>query len=128
MRLDGAEAVNSVGEQDVADYADFRRRASQRNPDIAAIGSSDFHGWPSLGRCRTYLFVRERNDAGVLEAIRNGRTVAEDDAGNLYGDPELIARIEANRPAGRTDFNRGWRRFSVACGWLGILGLILLRR
>jgi len=124
--LDGAEAANSTDPVALRDYAEFRRRARERNPDIAAIGSSDFHGWPVMARCRTYLFVRERSEAGVLEAIRAGRTVAQDDRGRLYGEPDLTRLVEASRPAGRSDENSTWRRVSVLLAWIGLLGLILV--
>jgi len=122
--LDGAEAADSSNPLDLADYAEFRRRARERNPGIAAIGSSDFHGSPQLGRRRTYLFARSLDEGGVLEAIRSGRTVAADEDGSLYGDAEMVRLVEANRPAGRSDVNAGWRRFTVACAWIGVIGLL----
>jgi predicted metal-dependent phosphoesterase TrpH len=69
--LDGAEAMHSDVHRDPAfrlDLEAFYARARRVNPDIAAIGSSDFHAMPpTIGRCRTYLFVRERTKAGVLD-------------------------------------------------------------
>lgn len=127
--LDGAEAVNSTETIALRDYAEFRQRAAAHNPDLAPIGSTDFHGWPKLiGAVRTYLFVREQTKDGVLDAIRSGRTVALDHRGTLYGRPELVRLVEANRPAGRSDANAGWRRFAVACGWLGLVGLVFFGR
>jgi hypothetical protein len=126
--LDGAEASNNTDPIAIAEYAAFRRRALERNPGVAAIGSSDFHGWPALGRSRTYLLVRDRTEAGVLEAIRSGRTVAADDRGSLYGDPDLVRIVEAHRPAGRSNHFAAWRRLSVALAWTGVLGLILFGR
>jgi hypothetical protein len=128
QRLDGAERVNDTDPVVVAQYGEFWQRVVARNPDVAAIGSSDFHGWPVMGRARTYLFVRERSRAGVLEAIREGRTVAVDDRGNLYGADAWVRQIGSNRPAGRSAERTGIRRVSVACAWLGLLGLVLLRR
>jgi hypothetical protein len=126
--LDGAEAAAMPGSLFAPDFAEFLRRARERNPDIAAIGSSDFHAWPALGDRRTYLFVRERSEREVLEAIRAGRTVAVDEKGNLYGDAEWVERAQANRPAGRIDTHPWWRRVSVTLAWGGLLGLILLKR
>ena len=126
--LDGTEVANSPHPLDVADYQTFLRRLREYSRDAAAIASSDFHGWDSLGRCRTYLFVREQSETGVLEAIRAGRTVAEDEAGRLYGDPALIRAVEENKPAGRVDPTASWRRISVACAWVGVLGLVLFGR
>jgi len=128
--LDGAEAMHS----DVYRLAAFRddleafySRARRVNPDIAAIGSSDFHAMPpAIGRCRTYLFVRERTKAGVLDAIRSGRTLAVDGDGRLQGDPSLIQLLGGVRPAGRVDTHSAWRRFSVAMAWLGALGLVVV--
>ena len=129
--LDGAEAMHSDVHRDQAFRSEleaFYARARRVNPDIAAIGSSDFHAMPpALGRCRTYLFVRERTKAGVLEAIRTGRTLAVDGDGRLQGDPSLIQLLGEVRPSGRVDTHSAWRRLSVAMAWLGALGLICLR-
>jgi hypothetical protein len=128
--LDGAEAMHSDVHRDQVFRADldaFFARARRVNPDVAAIGSSDFHAMPPvLGRCRTYLFVRERTKAGVLDAIRNGRTLAVDGDGRLQGDPSLIQLLGENRPAGRADTQPTWRRLSVTLAWLGTVGLVLL--
>ena len=128
--LDGAEAMHSDVHRDQtfrADLEAFFARARRVNPDIAAIGSSDFHAMPPvIGRCRTYLFVRERTKAGVLDAIRSGRTLALDGDGRLQGDPSLIRLLGGARPAGRADAHRTWRRLSVALSWLGALGLVVL--
>ena len=129
--LDGAEAMHSDVHRDRAFRSDleaFFTRARRVNPDIAAIGSSDFHVMPPLmGRCRTYLFVRERTQAGVLDAIRSGRTLAANGDGRLQGDPSLIQMLGEVRPVGRVDMHPAWRRLSVAMGWLGALALVVLR-
>ena len=128
--LDGVEAAHSDVYRDQEfrkELAAFFERAQRVNPDIAAIGSSDFHAMPpGIGRCRTYLFVRERTKAGVLDAIRRGRTLAVDGDGNLAGDPSLIQLLGNARPAGRVDTHPAWRRLSVAIAWLGALGLVVL--
>jgi hypothetical protein len=129
--LDGTEAMHS----DVHRLSGFRSeiemfytRGRRVNPDLAAIGSSDFHIMPPvMGRCRTYLFVRERTKAGVLDAIRNGRTLAVDGDGRLQGDPSLIQLLGENRPAGRQDTQPAWRRLSMALAGLGALALVVLR-
>jgi hypothetical protein len=127
--LDGVEAVHSFGHQDSefrADLSAFYSRARRINQDVAAIGSSDFHGMPPpMGRCRTYLFVRERSREGVLDAIRDGRTLAVDGDGGLTGDPRLIALLGDKHPVGRSDPHPTWRRVSLAAAWLGALGLIV---
>jgi hypothetical protein len=128
--LDGAEAMHSDVHRDRvfrAALEAFYARARRVNPDIAAIGSSDFHMMPpTIGRCRTYLFVRERTKAAVLDAIRSGRTLAVDGDGRIAGDPTLIQLLGEVKPAGRVDAHPIWRRVSVAMAWLGALGLILL--
>ena len=128
--LDGAEAMHSDVHRDAtfrADLEAFYARARRVNPRIAAIGSSDFHVMPPLiGRCRTYLFVRERTKAGVLDAIRSGRTLAVDGDGRLQGDPSLVQLLGGVRPAGRADAHPTWRQLSVTLSWLGALGLVVL--
>lgn len=97
--LDGVEAAHSLiyfepdGRQDLIE---FWSRARAAKPNIAPIGSSDFHGLPDMGVCRTYLFVKERSARGVLEAIRNGFTVASDGRGALTGSPDLVKAVEAH--------------------------------
>jgi hypothetical protein len=128
--LDGAEASHSFMHFDDAfrsDLTAFFARAEGINTDIAAIGSSDFHGMPPvMGLSRTYVFVRERTKAGVLDAIRSGRTLAVDRDGRLEGDPQLIQLLGDIRLAGRTDPHPGWRRLSVSLSWLGAAGLVVL--
>lgn len=47
--------------------------------------------------CRTFLFVREVTEAGVLEAIRERRTVVYGGPDmKAYGDPALIRLAEAD--------------------------------
>ncbi len=128
--LDGAEASHSEIHFDDAfrsDLAAFFARARGVNADIAAIGSSDFHGMPpAIGLSRTYLFVRERTKAGVLDAIRTGRTLAVDRDARLQGDPALIQLIGDVRLASRADPHPAWRRLSMTLSWLGAVGLIVL--
>lgn len=127
--LDGAEASHSEVHFDEAFRGDLRAffaRAQGINADIAAIGSSDFHAMPpEIGLSRTYLFVRERTKAGVLDAIRSGRTLAVDDDGHLTGDSSLIALLGDIRPAGRGDPHPAWRRLSMVLSWLGAIGLVI---
>jgi len=130
-RLDGVEVAHPSRhlDSDAAQAFDaFYDRARRQNPDVAAIGSSDFHATPSLARCRTYVFAREHSQAGVLDAIRHGRTVAEDADGRLHGDPALVRLVESQRPAGSSDLHPAWRRFAVTCAWIGLLGLVVLGR
>ena len=86
--MDGSEASHPMGlpyaiqgEELVA----FYRSAAQRNPSLAPIGSSDFHKMGALGLCRTFVFANEMSEAGVLDAIRKGRTVAFDGQGRFTG-------------------------------------------
>lgn len=130
-QLDGTEAAHS----DVARNPPFRsqlmsfyRRARGIKPAIAAIGSSDFHAMrPGVGSSRTLLFVRERSEAGVIDAIRSGRTLAMDGDGNVQGDDALIALLGDVRPARRSDEHANWRRLAIALAWLGTLAIALCK-
>jgi hypothetical protein len=125
--IDGTEVAHPEHEDKYRrQYLETFARARRVNPHIAPIGSSDFHNTPALGECRTFLFVRERSVAGVLDAIRAGRTVAENERGELFGDPSLIERVRQAPPRGRTDLHPAWRRLSVALAWLGVGGLLFL--
>jgi hypothetical protein len=129
--IDGAEVAHPIvletGEF-AAEVRAFYERAQRVKPHIAAIGSSDFHGMPPpLGQCRTYLFVHERTEAGVLDAIRSGRTLAVAGDGRVEGDASLISLLGDARPAGRSDAHGGWRRVSVALAWIGVSIMVLFR-
>jgi hypothetical protein len=105
------------------------RRAAALDSGVAAIGSSDFHYFGPIGFCRTYLFVRERTAAGVLDAIRAARTVACDGRGDVSGPPELAGIVAARcheealaPPIGDTQTSRTGT-FLV---WAGLATLVLL--
>lgn len=78
--------------------------------------------------CRTFVFVREATEAGILEAIRAKRTVVYGGPGmTAYGDPALIRIAEADgrlREMASIDYP-----FSVLdrlSQMLGIAGLALI--
>jgi hypothetical protein len=125
--LDGVEVAHPErgkggdrGRQLDAMFAEVQRA----NPRVSAIGSSDFHMNAPLGRCRTYVFADERSAAGVIRAVRTGRTVAEDAEGRLIGPPDLVARVTPDVRARRTDFEPA--AAEKACALLALLGLTLI--
>ena len=61
----------------------------------APIGSSDFHSSGRVGRCRTFVFVEEPTEGGVLAALRAHRTVVYGLDGRVFGDPALVQLAEA---------------------------------
>lgn len=131
--LDGAEIAHPmlIGDEKArAQLIEFTRSARQQNPHLAAIGSTDFHYRGPLGLCRTYVFAREYSEAGVLEAIRTGRTVAYDPYGRAFGDPDLVAaadRVRASvqpRERWRTVLDRASGLFAL----FGLAGLIMAGR
>jgi hypothetical protein len=139
-RLDGVEAAHpALGESAEIErqITEFVERARALKPGIASIGSSDFHVHDRIGRCRTYVFVRERSASAVIDAVRAGRTVAEAADGRLFGDPELVQRVDAARFRVHTEqvpapsSVEGPAPSSVEgsslLAWLGVAGLMLLR-
>ena len=125
--LDGSEAAHPLAlrsPSEGAELAAFFRAASAVNPSLAAIGSSDFHAGGQLGRCRTYVFATEASERGVLEAIRDARTVAEDGHGVLIGPPPLVSAVRetlaADPPAPQLE------RGPKAASWLTLAGLLVL--
>jgi PHP domain-containing protein len=97
---------------------------------LTAIGSSDYHGLGPLGLCRTYVFVREDTEQGILQALRDGHTVVYDSrSGRAYGDPELIqlAAMEGGltKPAHAPPRQGFLAALSRTCGILGLLGIII---
>jgi len=124
--VDGTEVARAdTRERDRRDYVDVFERLRRAKPHVAPIGSSDMHTSLGLGSSRTFVFARERSVAGVLEAIRAGRTVAVNDRGQMFGDPDLVKIIRSRAPAGRTDAHRWTRRVAVVLAWIGIAGLVV---
>jgi len=130
--VDGVEVAHPVKEISAdarTDLGGIYQRTKALNPGVAAIGSSDFHVFPPIGVCRTYLFVRDRTAAAVFEAIRAGRTAACDGRGRAGGPPELVSAI-ADRcrddalapPAGDTFASRA----GTALAWAGLVALVVL--
>ena len=125
-RVDGTEVAHPAGDaEERREFIAAFERARRLNTHVSPIGSSDIHVTPALGSCRTFLFVRERSIAGVLESIRAGRTVASDESGNLYGDPDLITRVLMARLAGRSETHSAAQRVSVFLTWVGLAGVLL---
>lgn len=96
--LDGAEVAHpltSMLKSGRDELTAFFTRARAVNPDLAPIGSSDFHMIAPIGICRTYVLAESVSVQGVLDAIRAGRTVARDQDGVLYGSPEHTLPIDA---------------------------------
>jgi predicted metal-dependent phosphoesterase TrpH len=123
--LDGVEVAHPLARvEDTArgELTAFFGRARAVNPDIAPIGSSDTHMVAPLGRCRTYVLAESITVESVLEAIRAGRTVAEDQDGVRYGDPALTrlldqAGVTAAPPV---------QRLATLSAWLALMALFAL--
>jgi hypothetical protein len=95
--LDGAEIAHPISQGPPwvgGRLRAFFRQVQSVNPDVAPIGSTDFHMTAPLGLYRTYLLAEERSAAGALDAIRRGRTVARDADGRLFGNAEHVAVVE----------------------------------
>jgi hypothetical protein len=128
-RLDGYERAHPSMRRPVvgADYAAFATRAEAQQPGIAVIGSSDFHSGLAPGVCRTWVLARERSAAGVIGAVREGRTVAMDMDGRLYGDAETVRLVrDAGLAVPPVRQSAAWSRASAAAAIVGLLLLILL--
>lgn len=126
--LDGLEAAHPDTETpDVAaQFEEFYQRALAKNPAVAAIGSSDFHTRGPMGLCRTYLLVRERSKAGVIEAIRDGRTVGRCETSELQGRPELVKLLEPYKDALAPPADTFAQQFANVVVWLSLIALAIL--
>jgi len=113
-KLDGTEVFQPVAfasESHARELREFFQRSS-----AAPIGSSDHHGMGPLGVCRTFLFVKEASEQGVLEAIRARRTGVFDGE-RAYGQPVDVV-----------DLGWGGRGAlpALASRIAGVLGMMLL--
>ena len=126
-RLDGAEVLHPVAYEDEKLAGELREFYSSGN--FAAIGDSDYRGLGAAGICRTLVFVRERTEQGVLDAIRERHTVVFGQ-GRYYGDPQLIELVK-RQPSLLIDVPdpravNGYSAFSRIAGGVGLFMLILL--
>ena len=131
-RLDGSEICHPsvlvpefIWREDVqSEYERFAARGS-----VAAIGSSDFHGLGPIGLCRTYVFVTDVSERGILDAVRARRTVVYGRDRRPYGDAalvELAAQAGAFRDREPFRQSAGWLDWiSRIGGVLGLAGVIL---
>jgi hypothetical protein len=131
--VDGLEAAYSdpVAPALARQIDEFSHRTLARNPEVAVIGSTDFHTDGPLGRCRTHLLVREHSKAGVLEAIRDGRTVAYCETtppgnGRLRGRPELVRLLEPHRAALLPPRETIAQRLALVMVWLSLVTLAVV--
>jgi len=132
-KFDGAEVVHPLGLRNETFAAELRQFFGRTQ--LTAIGDSDYHFGPmapdlgEMGLCRTYVFVRERTEQGILDALRERRTVVYDRE-HVYGDPAMIqlaaedGRLSKLALTGREqNFHR---LFSGIAGVLGLVALILV--
>jgi hypothetical protein len=130
--FDGAELMHPIALQtprgagwrwdEMRSYFDDAARDGR---PLAAIGSSDFHFFSILGICRTYVFVDRDGPEGVIEAIRDRRTVVRLASGQLDGRADLVDLLDRDPPA-QVDHDYSYR----GTGWLDrvarLIGLVAL--
>lgn len=128
--FDGAEAMHPIaygssgGGWRWPEMIAFRNDAKR---PLTAIGSSDYHAGSVLGICRTLVFVREpANEAAVVDALRDGRTVTFDLDGHAIGDETLVRALASEPYTPRTsDYEyRGAGTLDRVLRALGLLGLL----
>jgi len=102
-------------------------RLAEEGADIIALDVCD-EAVGTIGYSRTYVFARERSERGVLDAVRDGRTVVYDRE-HVYGDAamiELAARNGGLPHALPVLPSPGLTRlFSRVAGVLAIVALVL---
>jgi len=97
---------------------------------LTAIGDSDYHIGPlspqlgAMGLCRTYVFVREQTEKGVLDALRQGHTVVYDRQ-HIYGDPALIQIANEDGRLSKIALSGREPNFTALfSGVVGVIGLL----
>ena len=126
--LDGVEVAyrDSLSSTMALQFVEFYQRTLAQNQEVAAIGSSDFHTSGPMGLCRTYLFVRERSEAGVIQAIRDGRSVGRCESGRLRGRPELVRLLEPYRDALAPPDESLAQTLALLLVWLSLVALAIV--
>ena len=124
--LDGLEVAHPLRliAEERADVDALHARIRQIKPTIAAIGSSDYHFGAPMGAWRTRLLVREVSAAGVLEAIRAGRTIAATPDGQTFG-PREWTEPAALTPTTVRDPDTPRQHWAMLGAWLALLFLVL---
>lgn len=138
-KLDATELMHPIAYQGQnsgigswTEMRDFYEDAKASGHFLTPLGNSDYHFGSVLGLTRTYLFTRGDTAKDVVDAIREKRTVVFDLEGKGYGDPELVAALEAE-PLAPRDVDYGYRSTSAldaigrTLGFLGLLGVLLFR-
>jgi len=125
-RLDGGEICHPNIFSDPAGQGELEQFAARR--PMAAIGSSDFHGLGRMGICRTYVFVTDATEQGILDAVRAHRTVVFGEGDRVYGDPELVKYAGTLRGRAPSRDSRGtgldWvSRIAALAGFAALLCL-----
>ena len=126
--LDGVEVAHrdTLAPEASKQFDEFYQRALAQNPEVAAIGSSDFHTSGPMGLCRTYLLVRERSEAGVIDAIRDGRTVGRCEGSPLRGRPELVHLLEPHRDALAPPEETLTQTLALLLVWVSLVALAIV--
>lgn len=128
IALDGFERAHPIlhmSPEVAPHFVEFDALLRLANPEVAYIGSSDFHSGGSPGWCRTYVLARERSATAIVEAVRDGRTVAADGEGRLYGHPDYVAMVTAAGGYLPPPDDR-WSRFPAMAVWLGFAAFLVL--
>ena len=128
--VDGTEIAHPLTDIDVHGRAELDQlyaRALAANPRAARIGSSDFHMHAPLGTCRTYVFTESMDVRGIVRAIREGRTVAEDQDLGLYGERAFVDHVYAIRGTRRPDARPLFAHLSVLLALAGMIGVVIFR-
>ncbi|MEO6237718.1 MAG: CehA/McbA family metallohydrolase [Vicinamibacterales bacterium] len=132
VALDGVERAPTLihaNDQLDEELTAFYERARRVHPSIAAIGSTDFHRFAPIGMGRTYVLTSAPGQAGILDAIRAGRTVACDGLGRAYGPAKLVVLVQSDCRSDATmppDGQTGAARVGTWMVWIGMVALVLL--
>jgi len=132
--LDATEVVRPEAQNTprmAAQLREFYTRARSAARPITAVGDSDYHGTGPMGYSRTYVFAREKTVKGVLDALRDGRTVVYD-RDLVFGDPRMIQLAAA--AGGLPNQTPEWptpgaaRAFSRLATLVLLVGVLFLNR
>src|SRR5262249_4226968 len=127
-KLDGAEVVHPLGLRNEIFASQLRQFFNRAR--VTAIGDTDYHLGPmspqlgQMGLCRTFVFVQERTEKGVLDALRQGRTIVYD-RDHTYGQPAMIQLAAEDGRLAKLAF-AGHERNAIASfsAITGVLGLL----
>lgn len=93
-QINGFELINGSPESEINEgMTEFYYQMIETQNPLPVTGGSDAHSTGSLGNVRTLLFVKEYSTTGVLEALKESRSVVINKTGSIILGPDYYTDL-----------------------------------